>query len=149
MVVITLTKLKEKTPWRWRRCIEQCRSTYDIHKIVTLLALATDLRGVRRNASLTLSMLSSDTRGRPGLLPLHKHPVSTNRRYHLVMLLLHDAHFLNHARNSRCTKITDLDISKRSSQKAFSCCDAILETGPATQRTAGQLSLLTVYVVPV
>ena len=27
--------------------------------------------------------------------------------------------------------ITDLDTSKRSTQKAFSCCDAILETGPA------------------
>ena len=28
------------------------------------------------------------------------------------------------ARNSRCTVITDLDTSKRSTQKAFSCCDA-------------------------
>jgi hypothetical protein len=27
--------------------------------------------------------------------------------------------------------ITDLDTSKRSTQKAFSCCDAILETDPA------------------
>jgi hypothetical protein len=30
-----------------------------------------------------------------------------------------------------CTVITDLDTSKRNTQKAFSCCDAILETGPA------------------
>ena len=30
-----------------------------------------------------------------------------------------------------CTVITDLDTSKRSTQKAFSCCDAILKTGPA------------------
>ena len=30
-----------------------------------------------------------------------------------------------------CTVITDLDTSKRSTQKACSCCDAILETGPA------------------
>ena len=69
--------------------------------------------------------------GRPGLLPLHKHPVSTNSRYHLVMLLLHGASFLNRVRNSRCTVITDLDTSKRSTQKAFSYCGAILETGPA------------------
>ena len=44
------------------------------------------------------------------------------------------------ARNSRCTVITDLDTSKRSTQKAFSCCDAILETGPAvstSERTPG------------
>ena len=43
----------------------------------------------------------------------------------------HGACFLNRARNSRCTVITDLDTSKRSTQKAFSCCDAILETDPA------------------
>ena len=41
--------------------------------------------------------------------------------------------FINRAaRNSRCTVITDLDTSKRSTQKAFSCRDAILETGPST-----------------
>ena len=41
----------------------------------------------------------------------------------------HHASFLNRALH--CTVITDLDTSKRSTQKAFSCCDAILETGPA------------------
>jgi len=68
------------------------------------------------------------------------------------------ASFLNHARISRCTVITDLDTSKQSTQKAFSCCDAILETGPAVSMRSellvanenlGQLPLLTVYVVPV
>ena len=39
---------------------------------------------------------------------------------------MHGASFLNPARNSRCSVITDLDTSKRSTQKAFSCCDAIL-----------------------
>jgi hypothetical protein len=43
---------------------------------------------------------------------------------------------LNRARNSRCTVITDLDTSKRSTQKAFSCCDAILETGPGAPKQA-------------
>ena len=123
------------------------------------LALATDLQGLlRRNYSRTLSMLPSDTPRRPGLLPLHKHPVSTNCRYHLVMLFLHGASFLNRARNSRCTVITDLDTSKRSTQKAFSCCDAILETGTAASMRSEllvaheklrQLLMLTVYVVPV
>ena len=42
--------------------------------------------------------------------------------------------FLNRERNSRCTVITDLDTSKRSTQKAFSCCDTILRTGPAAQQ---------------
>ena len=57
-----------------------------------------------------------------------------------------------------CTVITDLDTSKRSTQKDFSCCDTILETGPAVSMRSelsvahgklGQLPLLTVYVVPV
>jgi hypothetical protein len=30
-----------------------------------------------------------------------------------------------------CTKLTDLDTSRGGTQKAFSCCDTILETGPA------------------
>ena len=46
-------------------------------------------------------------------------------RIHRVYTM-HGASFLNCARNSRCTAITDLDTSKRSTQKAFSCCDAIL-----------------------
>jgi len=122
------------------------------------IALAADLRGLRWNVSHTLSMLSPDTRGRPGLLSLHKHPVSTNCRYHLVMLFLCGAFLLNRARNSRRTVITYLDTSKRSTQKAFFCCDAILETGPAVSMRSellvvhaklGQLAQLTVYVVPV
>jgi hypothetical protein len=57
-----------------------------------------------------------------------------------------------------CTVITDLDTSKRSTQKTISCCDAILETGPAVSMRSellvvheklGQLPVLTVYVVPV
>ena len=69
---------------------------------------------------------------------------------------MHGASFINRARNSRCTVITDLDASKRNTQKAFSCCDAILETGPAVSMRSellvaheklGQLPLLTVYVV--
>jgi len=58
---------------------------------------------------------------------------------------------------TRCTVITDLDTSKWSTQKAFSYCSAILETGPAVSIRSellvahtklGQLPPLTVYVVP-
>jgi len=68
------------------------------------------------------------------------------------------ASFLNRTRISRCTVITDLDTSKRSTQKAFFCCNAILETGPAVSMRSellvaheklGQLLLLTVCVVTV
>jgi hypothetical protein len=47
------------------------------------------------------------------------------------LIFCDEATFLNRARNSRCTVITDLDTSKRSIQNAFFCCDAILETGLA------------------
>jgi len=30
MIFATLTKRKDKAPWRWCRYIETCRSTYDI-----------------------------------------------------------------------------------------------------------------------
>jgi hypothetical protein len=47
-----------------------------------------------------------------------------------------DAQYKNNVSFKPCTKlalhcITDLDTSKCSTQKDFSCCDAILETGPA------------------
>jgi hypothetical protein len=70
----------------------------------------------------------------------------------------HHVSFLNRAWKSRCTVITDLDTSKPSTQKAFSCCNAILKTGPAVSKRSelllaheklGYLPLLTVYVVPV
>jgi uncharacterized protein (UPF0248 family) len=93
----------------------------------TRLVLATDLRGLRWNASRTLSV-SSDTRGWPGLMPSHKHPVSTNCRYRLVTLFLWGASVLNRTRNSSCTVITDRDTSTRSIQKALHCCDSLLKT---------------------
>ena len=33
---VTLTKYKVKTPWRWCRCIETCRSAYDIENIINI-----------------------------------------------------------------------------------------------------------------
>jgi len=57
-------------------------------------------------------------------------------------LHLPGASFLNRARNSRCTVSTDLETSKRSTQKAFSCCDAILDTGPADPQYACEANCL-------
>jgi hypothetical protein len=48
---------------------------------------------------------------------------------------------LSRARNSRCTAITDLDTSKRSTQNASELLVA--------HEKLGQLPLLTVYVLPV
>ena len=54
-------------------------------------------------------------------LTLHRHNLHSQQRQL--------SKFLNRARNSRCTVITDLDTSKQSTQKAFVLYDAILETG--------------------
>ena len=72
---------------------------------------------------------------REGFLNLKKYPSFSLFLFpkafeHFNAFIKHGASFLNRARNSRCTVITDLDTSKRSTQKAFSCCDAIFETGP-------------------
>jgi len=73
----------------------------------------------------------------------------------------HHASFLNRARNSRCTVITDLDTSKRSTQKAFFLLRRHLGNWPrgsvvsmrsellVAHEKLQQLPLLTVYVVPV
>jgi hypothetical protein len=52
-------------------------------------------------------------------------------------LFLCGASFLDHARNSHCTVNTDLDTSKRSTQKSFHCCDAIFETFPSALQQHG------------
>jgi len=79
--------------------------------------------------------------------------ITVQREFRARFRKTHGASFLNRARNSRCTVITDLDTSKRSTQKACSCCDALLETGPAVSMRSellvaheklGQLPLLTV-----
>ena len=66
---------------------------------------------------------------------------------------MHGASFLNRA---CCTVIANPDTSQRSTQKAFSCCYTILETGPAVSMRSellvaheklGQLQLLKVHIV--
>jgi hypothetical protein len=76
----------------------------------SLLSLPTDLRGLCWNASRTLSVLSSDIRGRPQASSFYKLSVPP------LMLFLCGASFWNCARNSHCTVITDLDNSKLSIQ---------------------------------
>ena len=84
--------------------------------------------------------------------------IIVQREFRARLEKTHGASCLNRARNSRCTVIIDLDTSKWSAQKAFSCCDTILETGPAVSTRSGllvaheklgQLPLLLVCVVPV
>jgi hypothetical protein len=95
----------------------------------------------------------------------HSYPDENLEKIPIVQLLNKTHHtgmsFLKRERNSRCTVITDLDTSKRSTQKALYCCDATPSWKPVPRprikhekRTVGsawklgQFPLLSVYVVP-
>jgi hypothetical protein len=103
------------------------------------LSLPTDLRGLCWNTSRTLSMLSSGTRDGPGLLPLHKHPVSTNCWYHVLVWCV----FLK-----PCIKLT-LHCNHRSGQLKIEHTVSMRSELLVAHEKLGQLPLLMVYVVPV
>jgi len=75
---------------------------------------------------LTRSTLSSDTRDRPALFPLQRHPVVWNCWYQRLMLLGDGGSLLNCRRNTRWTETTDLCFTKCSTQNAFSSGVAII-----------------------
>jgi hypothetical protein len=52
------------------------------------------------------------------------------------LLFFRGASFLSRARNSHFTVIADPDTLKRNSQKSFSCCNAILDSGLAAPQKA-------------
>jgi len=60
-----------------------------------------DFFGLQRKDCLTRSTLSSDTRDRPALFPLQRHPVVWNCWYQRLMLLGDGGSLLNCCRNAR------------------------------------------------
>jgi hypothetical protein len=75
-------------------------------------------RGLQKDY-LTRSTLSSDTRGRPVLFPLQRHPVVGNCWYQRLMLLGEGGLLLNCRRNICCTETTDSCFVNSSTQNAF------------------------------
>ena len=82
--------------------------------------------GLRRKDGLTRSTLSSDTRGRPALFPLQRHPVVWNCWYQRLMLLGDGGSLLNCRRNARWTETTDSCFTNCSTQNAFCSGVAII-----------------------
>ena len=81
---------------------------------------------LRRKDCLTRSTLSSDTRGRPALFPLQRHPIVWNCWYQRLMLL-GDVGSLLHCRwNARWTETTDSCFTNCSTQNAFCSGVAII-----------------------
>jgi len=87
------------------------------------LARRTDFFGPRRKDCLTRSTLSSDTRGRPALFPLQRHPFVWNCWYQYLMLLGDGGSLLNCRRNA-CWKL--MHASQISAHKMLSAPESPL-----------------------
>ena len=97
----------------------------------SLLALRVDLRGLRSKLSWICLTFSSDTRGRPELLPLHRQPIRSNWWFQRQMLFLVGGWMLKRRRNARCTAVADSFLMNSRTQKnlvlhsshfALNCC---------------------------
>ena len=84
----------------------------------SLLALPVDLRGLRSKLSWIRLTFSSDTRGRPELLPLHRQPVCSNWWFQRQMLFLIGGWMLKRRRNARCTAVADSVLMDSRKQKS-------------------------------
>jgi len=83
----------------------------------TLLALRVDLRGLRSKLSCIRLTFSSDTRGRPELLSLHRQPICSNWWFRRQMLFLVGSWLLKRRRNERCTAVGDSVLMNSRTQK--------------------------------
>jgi hypothetical protein len=85
----------------------------------SLLALPVDFLGLRSKHSLIRATFSSDTRGRPVLVPLHREPLSSNWWFQRQMLFLVGGGVLKRRRNARCTAVADSVLLNSRMQKVF------------------------------
>ena len=92
----------------------------------SLLALRVDLRGLRSKLSWIRLTFSSDTRGRPELLPLHRQPICSNWWFQRQMLLLVGGWMLKRRRNAHCTAVAGSVLMNSQTQKILCCIVAIL-----------------------
>ena len=107
----------------------------------SLLALQVDLRWLRSKLSWIRLTFSSDRRGRPELLPLHRLPICSNWWFQRQMLFLVGGWMLKQRRNVRCTVVADSVLTKSRTQKILCCIAAILLSTNATARLCGRRAL--------
>ena len=99
-----------------------------------LLALRVDLRGLHWKLSWIRLTFSSDTRGRPELLPLHRQTICSNWWFQRQMLFLVGGWMLKRRRNARCTAVADSVLMNSRTQKILCCIVAILLSTDAAAR---------------
>ena len=101
----------------------------------SLLSLRVDLRGLRLKLSWTRLTFSSDKRGRPELLPLHRQPICSNWWFQRQMLFLVGGWMLTRRRNARCTAVAD-SVLMNSTQNILCCIVVILFSSDAARLCA-------------
>ena len=107
----------------------------------SLLALRPDLRGLRSKLSSIRLTFSSDTRGRPELLPLHRQPVCSNWWFQRQMLFLVGGWMLKRRRNARCTAVANPVLMNSRTQKILCCIVAVLLSTDAAARLCARRAL--------
>ena len=107
----------------------------------SLLALRVDLRGLRSKLSSIRLTFSSDTRGRPEHLPLHRQPICSNWWFQRQMLFLVKGWMLKRRRNARCTAVADSVSMNSRTQKILCCKVAILLSTDAAARLCARQAL--------
>jgi len=107
----------------------------------SLLALRVNLLGLRSKLSWIRLTFSSDTRGRPELLPLHRQPVCSNWWFQRQMLFLVGGWMLKRRRNGRCTAVADSVLMNSRTQKILCRIVAILLSTDAAARLCARRAL--------
>ena len=103
-----------------KRCLNT-RQTVGCGIPSSLLALRVDLRGLRSKISWIRLTFSSDTLGRPELLPLHRQPIYSNWLFRRQMLFLVWGWMLKRRRNARWTAVGDSLLMNSRMQKKILC----------------------------
>ena len=107
----------------------------------SLLALRVDSRGLRSKLSWIRLTFSSDTRGRPELLLLHRQPFCSNCWFQRPMLFLVGGWRLKRRRNARCTAVADSVLMNSRRQKILCCIVAISFSTDAGARLCARRAL--------
>jgi len=100
----------------------------------SMLALRVDLCGLRSKFFWIHLTFSSDTRGWPELLPLHRQPICSNCWFPRQMLFLVRVWMLKRRRNARSTAVADSVLMNSRTQKLLCCIVAILLSNDAAAR---------------
>jgi len=119
--------------WRVNGATTQARQLVTIFQVLCQLYQLTCVGYAQKFSWIRLTF-SSDTRGRPELLPLHRQPICSNCWFQRQMHFLVGGWMLKRIRNACCTAVTHLVLMDSRTQKILCCIVAILLSTDAAVR---------------